>query len=384
MKFKAIILAFICLFLCAFSVAEDDDSWVVMEEDYLPDLKYQAQVLMRKMTLEEKICQMMFVCPEDLTGETYTVAWPANGVLRSYPVGGILLFGQNVVSETQLKKLTDDILSDAAHSSCYAPFIAVEEEGGSVSRIANKLGYPLADSPASLGKQNSKEKAYLAGKNIGEYLNRFHISLNFAPVADVLVEPDNELKVRCFGSDAQTVAEFAVSMADGLQDSGVLACFKHFPGQGAAVGKVYKGTSRSRRSLDQMRACELIPFARGIANGIPMIMVSHMTARGIDDSAPASFSYAVTTGLLRDEMRFDGVIITDSLRGGAITSVYRTAKAVRQCVLAGTDMLLLPSDLNEAVFGLVDAVKSGEISEKRIDESVEKILAMKIEAGLIQ
>lgn len=384
MRLIAVVFAIISLVFPNCTLAQDtDDSWEVVEGDYTPNIHYQAEVLMRHMSLRDKICQMMFLCPEDLTGEIYTTQWPEEGALGSLPAGGILLFGQNIVSEDQLDKLTAGIMQDAENIS-FPPFLAVEEEGGAVSRVANKLGCPPQPSPAQIGSNGGKEGAYASGKAIGEYLNRFRINLDLAPDADVLTVPGNELNDRCFGSDAKTVSGMALAFANGLKDSGVAACYKHFPGQGSAVGSLYKGRARSRTPLDDMTRAELIPFADGIKQGIPMILVSHMEASELDDGCPASLSYAVITELLRNTMGFDGVIVTDSLRGTAIRSEGETERLAVKCVLAGADMIMLPSDAGEAVQGLLTAVGNGTISEERINESVERILIMKAGMGLIQ
>ena len=362
---------------------DDDDSWEVGEGECAPDRHYQARVLMRHMSLTDKIYQMMFLTPEDLTGKEYTTSWPEDGVLKNSPAGGILLFGQNIVSEEQLEGLTADILRDAGNAA-FAPFIAVEEEGGAYSRVANKLGYPLQPSPAQLGQDGDTGAAYASGKAIGEYLNRFQINLNLAPDADVLSDPESELGSRSFGSQWKTVSQMAAAFANGLNDSGVAACYKYFPGQGAASGSVYKGKARSKASLTAMMRSDLMPFSDGIARDVPMIMVSHMEVAGLDDENPASLSHVVMTELLRNYMGFEGVIVTDSLRGRSIRQNRSAGDLAVECILAGADMIMLPQVAEDAVRGIADAVANGTISEERINESVERILIMKIDMGLIK
>ena len=386
MRRFAAFLAVCCLLFtgCAAAQnADDGDSWEV-EEGYLaPDPHYQARVLMRHMSLNDKVYQMMFLCPEDLTGEEYTTRWPEDGVLGSRPVGGILLFGQNIVSAEQLEGFTADILRDAENAP-YPPFLAVEEEGGAYSRVANKLGLKAQPSPAELGLNGGTEAAYASGKAIGEYLSRFHINLDLAPDADVLSEPDNELGNRSFGDDWQKVSRLAAAFADGLNGSGVAACYKHFPGQGSASGAIYKGKARSKASLMELMRSDLLPFFDGINGGVPMIMVSHMEASGLDDGNPASLSYSVMTELLRDYMGFQGVIVTDSLRGKGIRKEKNAGDLAVECILAGADMIMLPQNAEDAVQGILKAVQKGTVSEDRINESVERILIMKVGMGLIK
>lgn len=385
-RWFAAFLAVCCLLFtgCAAAQnADDDDSWEVDTGVLAPDPHYQARVLMRRMSLNDKIYQMMFLCPEDLTGEEYTTCWPEDGVLGSRPVGGILLFGQNIVSAEQLEGFAADILRDAENAP-YPPFLAVEEEGGAYSRVANKVGLPTQPSPAQLGRNGGTEAAYASGKAIGEYLNRFHINLDLAPDADVLSEPNNELGDRCFGNDWITVSRMAAAFAEGLNDSGVAACYKHFPGQGSATGALYKGKARNNVTLEEMMRSDLLPFYDGINGGVPMIMVSHMKAGRLDDAHPASLSYSVMTELLRDSMGFQGVIVTDSLRGKGIRDEKSAGDLAVECILAGADMIVLPQNAEDAVQGILNAVQKGTVTEERINESVERILIMKVGMGLIQ
>ena len=377
------VLAFcVCAPVCAW----DDGGFVVVDEDEnaAPDPRSQARVLLRSMTLRQKISQLFIVAPESLTGERRSVAVDAKTAMAQYPVGGVILFGQNIVSETQLIALTDAINAAAKNADAYAPFIAVDEEGGSVSRIANKLGYSYAPSPAALGNEGDAQGAYDAGAYIAAYLKPLGINLDFAPVADVLIEDASEVAARSYGKDAATVSALAAGMAAGLRDGGVIPCYKHFPGHGAVSASTHKGKATSRRTLEEMRQAELIPFRSGIEQGAEIIMVSHFTAQAIDASAPVSLSAAVITSLLREEMGYDGVVITDALRMKAVSTDYDAGDAAVAAVRAGVDMLLLPGSLSEAVDALESAVRTGALSQERIDQSVERILALKIRYGLIR
>lgn len=381
----AALLLLAMLFTAAGAAAE---GWTV--DDTLEDIalspnpRAQARMLLQRMDLREKIYQLFIIAPEALTGEERTVHLQDSAAFTRYPVGGVLFFGQNIASESQFSALIQAMQDSAAQAGAYPPFLAVDEEGGNVSRVANKLGYPLPASPEALGEAGDAAQAQAAGAEIAAYLKALGLNLDFAPVADVLVEAASEIKGRSYGDDPQRVSALSAAMAQGLRSGGVIPCYKHFPGQGAAAQSVYTGKGVSARTLSQMLACELIPFQAGIDADIEMMMVSSMTARSLDASAPASLSRAVITTLLREEMGYDGVIITDSLRTEAITGRCEADEAAVSALLAGADMLLLPEDLGLAAQGIETALLSGRLTEARLNESVERILALKIQAGMIQ
>jgi len=358
-------------------------AWVVVEDDDVVTSRELAMGLLWGMSLEEKIYQLFIVSPEDLTGETQTTQWPEKNPFLQYPVGGMILYGRNIVSEEQLKGLAEAYFLDVAQAGVYAPFLAVDEEGGYVARVANKLGYPLTLTPESMGKLENPALALDAGRQIGEYLSSFGINLDFAPVADVLVQDGGELGSRSFGKDPDVVAQMALSMADGLRQQGLIPCFKHFPGHGAITGDTHDGKVISKRSRAKM-AAEWAPFEAGIDQDIEMIMVSHFIAAALDDKYPCALSEKVIDGLLRREMGYDGVVITDALRMDAIADHYDSDEAAVLAIQAGADLLLLPNNFRKAVRGIIQAVEKGQITEERIDESVIRILELKIKAGLIR
>lgn len=377
----------VCMALCFLLIpgARAMDWTVGDAEDALqPDPQQQAHFLIRDMTLEQKIYQLLFVAPESLTGETYTFEISDIAVMQRYPVGGVVLFGQNIVSEQQLKTLTTALLLGGEKYGGIPPFIAVDEEGGNVSRAANKLGYSLAPSPEEIGQTaDAAAAAYAAGEQIAAYLAPLGINMDFAPVADVLVKNVEELNGRSYGSDVKTVTDCALSMAEALRQGGVIPCFKHFPGHGAVSGNSHKHAVTSRRTLTEMQACELIPFERAIADGAEAIMASHLIAAGLGDEVPASMSPKVIGFLLREQMGYDGLVICDALRMNAVTQSYKENAAAVRMIQAGADMILLPKDMKSVADSILHAVQNGEISEERIDESLARILGVKIQAGLL-
>ena len=261
-------------------------------------------------------------------------------------------------------------------------FLSVDEEGGRVARIggSGRFDVPVIGSMSEIGESGDKDRAYRTGAEIGAYLSALGFNLDFAPIADVLSNPDNTVvKGRSFGSDPENVSALALSVANGLHDQGVLSVYKHFPGHGATAGDTHDGYAFTEKTIEELQSCELIPFRDGIRAGIPFIMVGHFSLPQVTgNSLPASLSPAVITGLLREEMGFDGIVITDALNMGAIAQQYSSAEAAILALKAGNDILLMPADFKSAYQGVLDAVARGELTTERIDESVRRILRIKL------
>lgn len=330
-------------------------------------------------TLEEKLWQLFYVAPEALTGggAVTSVSDSLRDGLENRPVGGVILFAQNIEDRDQVCELLDDIKA----SSAVPPFMGVDEEGGLVTRLSKKCG--VTDN-GNMMDVKTVDEARKIGERLGSELSELGFNMDFAPVADVLVNPDNtEIGKRSFGTDPTDVAAKVAAEVEGMQSKGVAATLKHFPGHGSAVTNSHDGTSVSRRSLDELYSAELVPFESGIEAGADFVMVSHLSLPNVTgDGKPASLSEYVITQLLRNELGYGGIVITDALNMGAAT-VYTADEAAVMAVEAGADMLLMPENLETAYNGLLDAVKSGRISEERIDESVERIMSLKREMGLI-
>ena len=372
---RALALLILC---CSCSAFAEAGSFVVAEdeEEAAPDLGRQARALMRLMTDDEKIGQLFFVSLEDLTGEGRSVALMDGTALSRMPVGGVMIFGQNIVSEEQLRTLTGQL----SQSAGLVPlFIGVDEEGGNVSRVANKLGYPLALSPEEIGQSEDEALARAAGEQIAAYLSPLGINMTFAPCADTFTDLANA-GVQAYGSDPYLVSRMGLAMAEGLKNGGVAPCCTHFPGHGEKTGTTLSALS-VRRTLEEMRALEWIPFRDAIEAGAEMILVSHAAVRAVGDDFPASTSSQVIQGILRGELGFEGAVVTDSLRMSAVTSKYKKGQESVAALKAGADILLLPPDLNAAIQAVKQALRTGEITMARVEESVERILKVKIAMG---
>lgn len=328
--------------------------------------------------LEDKIAGLFITTPEALTG-VQTVIQAGEGTqeaLNEHAVGGLIYFSKNISDKEQLMTM----LSNTVSMSKYPIFLAVDEEGGSVSRVANSdIEVIQVGDMADIGAGGDAAMAYEAGVTIGGYLKELGFNLDFAPVADVLAEAENEvLGNRTFGTDAGICSDMVSNIVEGMQGTGVSSCLKHFPGIGSAEGDTHDGKVETTRTLDEMRNSDFLPFQAGIAAGVDFVMVSHITASSIDtEELPSSLSKTMITDVLRGELGFDGIVITDALDMGAITDYYTSEEAAVQAITAGADMLLMPEDFEAAYNGLLTAVQDGRISEERIDESLRRIYRIK-------
>lgn len=337
-----------------------------------------------RLSLEQKVGQMFFLCfrNDPHGGNILTCTDEVRKTIRSIQPGGIVLFSENLHDVAQVRTL---IKSMGAECST-PPFLGVDQEGGIVQRVSKTRLIPATTIPSmrSVAKAGSLPLARNVGQVIGSELTVFGFNLDFAPDCDVLTDPNNtSIGSRAFSSNPQTVSNFSVAVAQGIRSEGIIPVCKHFPGLGGASADTHTGYAAVGQTLDSLRKTELVPFRAQIASGADMVMVGHISLPKITGgSTPASLSPTVIQTLLRGELGFRGVVITDALNMGSVANHYSSGEAAVLAVKAGTDMLLMPSDPQTAYSAVLNAVRSGKISESRIDESVERILALKKEYGL--
>ena len=344
--------------------------------------------ILQQMTLREKIGQLFIIRPDelDLSKTTEQIGDSDNeGVtelssdmaeeLKKYPVGGIAMFGKNISTPKQITEFIDEL----QNASNIPLFIAVDEEGGRVARLANNSNFNVTKykSASSVGESGDMEAAKDMGVKIGTYLHQYGFNMDFAPVADVNSNPKNTvIGNRAFSSDADVVTRMSKAMAEGLKSQKVIPTFKHFPGHGDTAEDSHKGIAVSYKEKEEMEACEWLPY-KNLSND-DCVMVGHIaTPKITGNMIPASMSYGTINGVLRKQLSFKGVVITDSLEMGAITNDYTSAEAAIDAIEAGCDILLCPSNLEEAFEAMIEAIKNGTISEERINESVYRILSLK-------
>lgn len=338
-----------------------------------------AQTLLDGMTTHEKICQLLIVQPEVLTGGSTVTGMTdeLSAALRTYPVGGLLLSAGNMTSGEQLAALTA-ALSNGCKT---APLISVDEEGGRVARLMNTVGTTKLGSMYSYraqGTQGAHDNAQTIARDIAAY----GFNTDFAPVADVWTNKrSNAIGDRAYSDDYDEAAELVAAAVKGFHDGGVICCLKHFPGHGSTKTDSHDGAATVDKTLPQLRQEDLKPFMSGIAAGADMVMVGHLTVPTMDD-APASVSHKIVTNLLRYDLGFRGVIVTDGLQMQALAQYTDGEKAVL-ALAAGNDMLLEISDVPGTVAAIEKALADGTLTQAALDQSVLRILQLKLAHGVV-
>ena len=339
-----------------------------------------AETLLARMDLRDKICQMFIVFPSDLTGK-FQMTSAGEGLeqaLAEYPVGGILYDRSNMVSREQVRAMLD-----ATQGYVEIPLILTcDEEGGRVNRLMDTVGTtwvgPMLDYKDA-GVETARENA----RTIASDMVSCGFNMDLAPVADVWSNPANTvIGDRAYSDGFDQAAELVAAAVEGFHDGGAACTLKHFPGHGDTSADSHYGSVYVHKTLDELRQNELAPFRAGIAAGADAVMMGHLIIDQVDE-LPALLSYKVVTELLRDELDFGGVVITDSLQMQAMTDHYGGGEIAVGAVRAGVDVLLCPQNLRESVEALMGAVEAGEITEARINESVLRILHLKQNAGIL-
>ena len=391
------------------------------------------------MSMEDKVSGLFIITPEALTGVSPVTeaGETTKEAIESLPVAGLIYFAGNIESREQLVRMlanteqwggvnlgvettdkntvrqdpSDEPESAAAGESMAAeaaaeayaedadgtdqeeasgytihipPFLAVDEEGGLVSRIADSsIEVPYVGPMADIGASGDPEAAFEAGNTIGGYLHELGFNLDFAPDADVLIDPGNQtIGDRSFGTDPALCGQMVGRYVDGLHQNGIASCIKHFPGLGDTETDTHTGGAWSSRTLEDYQGAEFLSFLGGINAGTDMIMISHLSNTELTGSdLPASLNKTLITDILRNGMGYEGVIITDSFQMGAVTERFDSAEAAVTAIEAGADLVLMPVDFRSARQGILDAVAAGRISEERIDQSLCRILLTRYKTG---
>ena len=350
----------------------------------IPDKTDKVQQIVDSMSLEEKVAQLFLVQPEAIVDiGTATAAGDATKqAINKTPVGGFVYFSDNLQSEQQVQDMLRNVQKYSEDRIGLPAFLSVDEEGGTVARVASTGRFDVTDvgDMAKIGASGDVQQARQAGETIGSYLSELGFNLDFAPDADVLTNPDNTVvKKRSFGSDPRVVSDMSLAVAQGLAQHQVYSVYKHFPGHGATAGDTHQGYAYTDKTLDELKQSELIPFENAIQNNAEFIMAAHISApRVTGDDTPASLSKTMITDILRGQMGYDGIVVTDAMNMGAVTEQYTSAQAAVKALQAGADLVLMPEDFQEAYQGVLDAVKDGTLSEQRINESVTRIVKVKV------
>ena len=351
----------------------------------------EVEAQLQKMTLREKVGQMFYIRIESLDPSIEWTKYDDLANLKNqeitmkmrktneqYPVGGIILYAWNIEDETQLASIISQVRSLKGN-----PLLCIDEEGGRVSRIANNPNFNVKkyESMAAIGATGDPKNAYECGNTIGTYLKYYGFDIDFAPVADVNTNPDNIIiGPRAFSDKPEVAAPMVTSYLQGLKDAGITGCVKHFPGHGDTSDDTHTGYVQSLKTWEEMKDCEMVTFRAGIQWGCQLIMTAHIAVPNVTGSPiPSTMSSVVLQDKLRGELGYQNIIITDGMEMGAITKHYTSGEAAVGSIKAGVDIVLGPRDFTEAFDAVMAAVNDGSISEERINQSVRRILKLKIQ-----
>ena len=374
------IIIFMLLFFCL-SISFSQPAKVKAEESSIFNLiKKGGQYLMEKriteMSIEEKVGQLF-----QIGFSTSDVNDEVKDMIENYYVGGIIYFSRNLKNPEQTAKLSNKLQKLALNSGANIPlFISADQEGGTVTRLKGATHFP---GNMALGAADDKKLSYQAGEAVGNELKNLGINVNLAPDLDVNNNPNNPvIGVRSFGEDPELVARLGVEYIKGLQSQSVVATAKHFPGHGDTAVDSHLDLPVIKHSRSRLDRVELLPFKRAIKAGVDSIMTAHIYFPTIEkeEGIPATLSKAVLTDLLRKELGFEGLIITDCMEMNAIVKSFGTVEGAVRTIEAGSDTVLVSHSYHKqkkAIEAVIEAVKNGRISEQRINESVRRILELK-------
>ncbi|MBQ6544279.1 MAG: glycoside hydrolase family 3 protein [Lachnospiraceae bacterium] len=355
------------------------------EQTALEEKEKEVDAILADLSTEEKIAQLFFVTPDALARRTDVtqVGDTVKSAFQTTPVGGLIFFKNNITGKSQIRQMTGDAQKMSERRVGLPIFLSVDEEGGEVTRISGRDEFsdiPEIPSMREVGESGSETYAREVASQMAVYLADLGFNMDFAPVLDVLTNPANTvIGSRSFGNDPNLVARMGLAVADELSAKGIIPCFKHFPGHGNTTADTHDGYAYTGKDLQGLTDCELIPFTAAIEDGAKMIMVGHFSLPNVTgDNTPASMSQTVMTEIARNRLGFNGILITDALNMGAIVGSYGEDEAAVQCILAGADMLLMPSDFYGAYRAVWAAVNDGTITEERLDASVKRIIRVKL------
>lgn len=335
--------------------------------------------LLARMSLEEKVGQVMMVGFSGLT-----VDEPVAELVKGRQVGGVCLFKRNIDTAEQVAQLNDDL---RALLPTVPPFIAVDQEGGNVVRLSDRN--VVLPGNMVLGATRDAQLAYEAGRAQGDDLRRLGFNMNLAPVLDVNSNPRNPvIGIRAFSDDIGLVSELGVQFVRGQQAARVVTVAKHFPGHGAVEADSHKGLPVVTAPEAVLRG-QLRPFVAAMRAGLDGMMTAHIATPTLSngDSTPATLSHHVLGDVLRDELGFDGLVLTDELEMDAIDARYGVGHAAVLAINAGADMVLVPwrlEKVNEVRTALLQALESGVVSQRRLDQAVSRVLRAKLARGVFE
>lgn len=362
---KAVIIIAIALILVFLPSSSPDPS---------PEKEDEIRNMLDSMDIDEKLGQMII--------GGYNSINEISPIISRKKLGGVILFNKNISSVSQMIK---DVhaLKQSNLQNKIPIFISVDQEGGGVSRLPSELS--TFESALSIGNRDDPIYAFNAGVKLGKAIKQLGFNLDFAPVLDIYSNPENTVIAdRAFGTTPDRVSKLGIQVLKGLRSETIIPTAKHFPGHGDTKMDSHLGLPVVNKSIDELNNFEFKPFIKAIENNVEMIMIAHIKLSKVDD-LPSSLSYKVVTGILRKQLGFNGVIITDDVTMGAITQIHTISDAAIKAVNAGCDLVLVAQEAQNSVVvfnSLKSAYQEGLLTEQRIDESVYRILSLKRNYGL--
>ncbi|MBO9596267.1 MAG: beta-N-acetylhexosaminidase [Cohnella sp.] len=334
--------------------------------------------MLSRMTLEEKIGQMIMIGVEGTTMDQ-----TAERLIRESHAGGVIFYQSNFKQLGAAVKLVNDLKT--ANAKGAAPLLlAVDQEGGKINRMP--ADFEAIPDSQTVGKSNDASMAKALGGLLADELRAMGLNLNFAPVLDINSNPKNPvIGVRSFGNNPDLVAKMGVAEMQGLQEAGVIAAVKHFPGHGDTSVDSHRELPVVGKSLEELQKFEWVPFRSAIEGGAEVVMAAHILFPRIDNETPASLSKVIIGDQLRGTLGFNGVVITDEMTMGAIANNYGIVNGSLKAILAGSDIVMVAHDYAkmQSVFSkLLKSAKDGTLPKARIDESVRRILSLKLKYAI--
>ncbi len=341
----------------------------VVEEPKVDELKEKIKT----MTLEEKAGQLVMVGLDEYTNNAHS-----KEMVEKYKVGGFILFEKNIKDAKQMLSLINSLKQSNLINK--APlFLSIDEEGGRVTRMPKE--FVKLPSSKYIGQFNNSQLSYDIGTILGKELKSFGLNMDFAPVLDINSNAKNPvIGDRAFGANEKLVSKLGLETMKGIQKEKVIPVIKHFPGHGDTSVDSHIGLPVVNNTLSRLKSFELVPFKEAIDNGADMIMVAHILLPKIDDKSPASFSKTVITDILRKDLNFNGVVITDDMTMGAVMKNFKIEEAAVTSLKAGTDIILVCHDYNnqiKVIDNIKKSIENGNLPMEEIDEKLYRILKLK-------
>ncbi|WP_407271898.1 beta-N-acetylhexosaminidase [Radiobacillus sp. PE A8.2] len=350
----------------------DHISIVSIQEDGNDDDEQSQSNIIANMSLSEKIGQMV------IAGVEGTSLQPNDEkLIKEYYVGGIIFYANNLVTHEQTRALIQDYKNQ--NSANPLPlFVSVDQEGGRITRIP---GVEATPTNQQIGEKGDPDYAYNIGQKLGQQVKSVGFNVDFAPVLDINSNPNNPvIGDRSYGANASLVSKLGIQTMLGIQSQNIISVVKHFPGHGDTSVDSHVELPKVTKTLQELNKMELVPFKAAIDHGADVVMVAHILNPNLDEVYPASMSKNVITNILRQQLGFQGVVMTDDLTMGAIMNNFGIGEAAVQSIKAGSDVAIVAHDYNnvvEVIEHIKKAVQNNEITEERINESVKRIIELK-------